>query len=84
VKAQVVVQERASLGSATQIYREKQIIILSNINQEINYASENYFLLIFETKTGVIGEEPPSTNIKFLERKPDLNREHQNLKSIIV
>ncbi|CAG8805222.1 7726_t:CDS:1, partial [Dentiscutata erythropus] len=80
VKDQVVVQDpEAGPGPATQIYREEQTII-----QEVKYAPENYFRSIYEIEDGVIEKEPPTKNIEFLERRPDPNRQHQNLNSITV
>ncbi|CAG8595197.1 94_t:CDS:2 [Dentiscutata erythropus] len=40
--------------------------------------------VVVQERARVIEEEPPSTNIEFLERRPDLNRGHQNLKPITV
>src|SRR6185437_4895235 len=73
----------AGPGPATQTYREEQTIIQSNINQK-KYASENYFRSIYKVEDGIIEKEPPSKNIEFLERRPDPNKGHQNLNSMMV
>ena len=84
VKDQVVVQDpEAGPGTATQTYREEQTNIQSNINQK-KYVLENYFQSIYEVEDRIIEKEPPTKNVEFLERRPDPNRQHQNLNSMTV
>ena len=84
VKDQVVVQDsEAGPGPATQTYREEQTNFQSNINQK-KYALENHFRSIYEVEDGIIEKEPPTKNIEFLERRPDPNKGHQNLNSMMV
>ena len=83
IKDQMVGQvPEAGPGPATQTYREEQTIIQSNINQKIH--PRKHFRSIYEVEDRIIKKEPPTKNIEFLERRPDPNRQHQNLNSMTV
>ncbi|CAG8510423.1 8830_t:CDS:2, partial [Dentiscutata erythropus] len=62
----------AGPGPATQVYREVKI------------APENHFRSIYKIEDGIIKKKPSSKAIEFLERRPDPNRQYQNLNSMTV
>ena len=76
------ISQEAGPGPATQAYREE--ITSQNEVQEVKYAPENHFRSIYEIEDGIIEKEPPSKAIEFLERRPDPNRQHQNLNSMTI
>ena len=74
----------AGPSPTTQAYREEYTTIQQVIDQEKKYAPKKHFRSIYEVEDGIVEEEPPSRNIEFLEKRPDFERQHPNLTSMIV
>ncbi|CAG8627019.1 8571_t:CDS:1, partial [Racocetra fulgida] len=60
----------AGSGSTTQAHRERI--------QEKMYAPKENFQSIYKTENGIKEKEPLSGDIKFLEKRPDTERQHKS------
>ncbi|KAF0559379.1 hypothetical protein F8M41_006133 [Gigaspora margarita] len=75
---------QANLPAKTDGLKDREEIASQNEVQEAKFAPESHFRSIYKVEDGVIEKEPPTKNIKFLERRPDPDRQHQNSKSMTV